>query len=438
MTDPFKHLGLNKATATEADVKSAYARLLKITRPEDDRAAFMELREAFSAARNIAKRKKARPVTTKTTETVTSTSKSETTEPEPPKPKPKPWRYVKALKWNVPNTPSGELIEKTLMWIENQGPDPDAFAAEISEILLTNADIDLPAFHTNVIEFILNKADTNSKHHSLNDWEMFELERPDWLTDSIMTTLANKVGIFNSRPTKAFNARDYNVALKLFESVIPKAGGFEPADSKGLFAKEQTRSRKDAHGSYFDTEQMTWVDESPVAKAMRDFEAATKKNIWGDLSIYKEILEREEVQPLDEFQMLDARLRQFICNAAGYHAKGSKFEQPSWLTKPVMLQLDKTFGWSRSFGRGDWERRQFDWLHKVIKWFENNNLPKPGHEPQAYVAPPITSRPPPKNSAPSFVSGIKSIFRLIYQYPGRILAAYLGARALQIFIAAAT
>lgn len=50
-TDRFRALGLSRASATEADVKAAYAWLLKVTRPEDDGAAFMALRQVFDTAR---------------------------------------------------------------------------------------------------------------------------------------------------------------------------------------------------------------------------------------------------------------------------------------------------------------------------------------------------------------------------------------------------
>jgi hypothetical protein len=50
-SDPFELLGLNPRTATDADVRRAYAERLKVTRPEDDRAGFMALRQAFEQAR---------------------------------------------------------------------------------------------------------------------------------------------------------------------------------------------------------------------------------------------------------------------------------------------------------------------------------------------------------------------------------------------------
>jgi hypothetical protein len=50
MSDPWQFLILDRNTATERDVKSAYARLLKLHRPDQDPAGFRKLRAAYEAA----------------------------------------------------------------------------------------------------------------------------------------------------------------------------------------------------------------------------------------------------------------------------------------------------------------------------------------------------------------------------------------------------
>jgi hypothetical protein len=51
--DPWKVLELDGGTATLADVKRSYARLLKLTRPDRDPEGFMRLRSAYEAAQAV-------------------------------------------------------------------------------------------------------------------------------------------------------------------------------------------------------------------------------------------------------------------------------------------------------------------------------------------------------------------------------------------------
>ena len=50
--DVFAYFGLNRETAHAADVKRAYAKRLKETRPDDDPEGFMHLRQTMEAALN--------------------------------------------------------------------------------------------------------------------------------------------------------------------------------------------------------------------------------------------------------------------------------------------------------------------------------------------------------------------------------------------------
>ncbi len=53
--DPFHYFELSRKDATAADVKRAYAKRLKVTRPDDDPAEFMRLRKNFESALNSIK-----------------------------------------------------------------------------------------------------------------------------------------------------------------------------------------------------------------------------------------------------------------------------------------------------------------------------------------------------------------------------------------------
>ena len=53
--DPFRYFELSQKDATAADVKRAYAKRLKVTRPDDDPAEFMRLRKNFESALNSIK-----------------------------------------------------------------------------------------------------------------------------------------------------------------------------------------------------------------------------------------------------------------------------------------------------------------------------------------------------------------------------------------------
>ncbi|OYW87059.1 MAG: hypothetical protein B7Z22_05325, partial [Hyphomonas sp. 32-62-5] len=53
--DPWQVLELEAGTASLPDIKRAYARLLKLSRPDQDPAGFMRLRAAYEAAQALIK-----------------------------------------------------------------------------------------------------------------------------------------------------------------------------------------------------------------------------------------------------------------------------------------------------------------------------------------------------------------------------------------------
>ncbi len=433
MTDPFKLLGLKRATATEAEVKAAYAALLKTTRPEDDRDAFLALRAAFTNARAVAKgndaRKAAQPAPAAQPVPEAKTEQAPE-KPAPKRAKPVKWSYKKKIDWRVPDNAYGQLLKDTLEWMVAGGKDGAAFVQQVSERLMTDDDIHEAAFRAELVDYILMKADTEHEADQKQSWEMFEVTAPSWLNETLMDHLANGLRIFRDKPTDSYGARNYNVVLNLFEPVLKRSeladDPFDDIDIKTLFANEQNEYGQDDYGSHFDRDEMVWKDMSPVGVAMRDIDAAIKRGLW-DLPVQiKAILNRDDVQSIEEHQDLDIRLRAKICDATGQHNDGGKLVYPPWLTTGLLLLLDDTFGWSRHHGRHQWERQQFTWLHKVIARDRKIKSDVP------------TFRAAPHTPARAQAAGQSGLWALLYANPLALLAGYFGYRLLQIVIRIAT
>lgn len=426
MTDPFALLGLDRATATEAAVKASYATLLKKTRPEDDRAAFMALRDAFTAARAIAKGRDAHlaaepAMPAPATETATP-------EPAPPPPQPVQWTLNEQIAWNVADTPLGALVGDTLVWMIEGGPDSDRFAANVAERLLSDPTIEEAAFHEGIIEYIVAKADVNCERDYIAAWETLDLEPPPWLNETLMRVLAHDLRLFRHRPVRSWAARDYNIALNLFAPVLETVKAVDepaPIDVATLFADEQDATPKDAHGSFFDRETMTWTDLSPVAIAVRDINLAIEQAADDLPDQVEAILNRDELQAIDEFQDIDTRLRHLICNATGWHGQTPVPVYPAWLTPTLLLLLDDTFGWSRHHGRPGWERHQFAWLHGLIARDRT-----PQRDQLTFRAAQQTEMFPPQ-PAPAKPSLFWDLLALIAKKPIWILVIYLLYRIVQ-------
>lgn len=426
LTDPFIVLGLERAKATELDVKNAYAALLKVTRPEDDRAAFMALREAFTAARAIAKGNNSRrPTEAVPLEGVVS-------EPVSEQIRPVNWTYHEDIQWNVADTDFGEVVLDTLRWILGGGAEGDVFIRQLSERLTAFGNDDATRYRNELISFLVERTDTEHSIDHVQDWEVFEVRRPEWLNHQLMASLANDVRIFECKPTDSYSARNYNVVLNLFQSVLEESTqkGVVPVpiDAASMYADEQNAHRKDAHGSYFDRAEMVWKDQSPVGRAISDFEAAIKQSPTEAVVKVKATLDRDDLQVIDEHQNLDMRLRSMVCEATGWHGQDRRMVYPKWLTRDMLLLLDDAFGWSRHYGRHSWERQQFDWLHKVISRDRKIDTGARSFRRMstARVEPYIAARKPP--------GGPSGFFSYLYLHPMWLLILYFGYRLLQVFV----
>ncbi|MFN3910659.1 hypothetical protein [Hyphomonas sp.] len=228
-SDPFDLLGLDRATATEADVRRAYAERLKATRPEDDRAGFMALRAAFEHAR------------------------------------------------------------ESVRWRAQYGED--------------------------------------------DPYEDYEEEDPGSAGAAPASTPANDGGdlIFAADP--------------------------EPEPN---YAPEPQ-----------DTDEQAF--EARLDRAMdRLVDLLTATGFEPDLKALKACLDEDDVAGIDEFQTLQWRVRQLLCDRTGYNLEPQEIRRPLWLTLDVFDTLDQHFGWTRQPTTHPYVRRLNDWLDRVrtdIAWY---------------------------------------------------------------------
>lgn len=246
-SDPFKLLGLDRKTATDADVRRAYAERLKVTRPEDDRDGFMALRTAFEQARN-------------------------------------------EVRWRDQYGDDDEY-----------GDEDDADESEKDHITLTP--VPLPGEVAEVI--------------------------------------------------------DYNAEMAA-------AGSFEP----------QTADHDDAHEDEYEAPPPD-AFEVRVGEAMeRLIDVLTSGPFGARGKDVLAVLDHPDVTGIEEFQALQWRVRQFLCDRTGYNADPQALRTPDWLTADVLRTLDEYFGWTRQPVTQSWLRQQNDWLVRVRKQIDWEAMPK--------------------------------------------------------------
>jgi hypothetical protein len=227
-SDPFELLGLDRTTATEADVRRAYAERLKVTRPEDDRAGFMALRAAFEHAR------------------------------------------------------------ESVRWREQYGED-DPY----------------------------------------DDYEEDDDE---------------------SGAPQTASSETHDGALTLAPDPEPEPA-YEPEPQ--------------------DTDEQAF--EARIDRAMdRLVDLLTATGFEPDLKTLRARLEDNEVAGIDEFQALQWRVRQLLCDRTGYNLEPQQIRRPLWLTLEVFDMLDHFYGWTTQPTTHPYVRRLNDWLAKVrtdIAWY---------------------------------------------------------------------
>jgi hypothetical protein len=372
LTDPFEILGIKEIGATAASVKKAYSVKLKVTRPDDDPEGFMALRDAYNQAKNRVQWLQ----NVAATDDLDDTKDSDQTQEKPEEIK---YRYDKKLDFHFNSSPSGKLIEKTMRWIlEEKAANPDRFFDELIEMPAFSNKPDFEIFKTFLMGRIFFDAGGEDDRYSDDDSFIEEpvYKTVSWLNDATILRLHEIFNHLGQDPKQEWDARQLNCIKQLFEPVLLKHGAIQslskPYDIVDYRAKEIEGHHKDEHGSYYDRKKHTWVDMSPVGLAMRDIEELIKIP-WENASddAWRNILGRDTLQALDEFQDLDARLRQFLCQKTGLHQGKDEPYMPAWLSKAVVLLLDDTFGWGHQTGRQMWEHDQYRWLHQIIEVYRD-------------------------------------------------------------------
>lgn len=233
--DPFRLLGLDRKTATEADVRRAYAERLKVTRPEDDRAGFMALRAAFEQARS------------------------------------------------------------EVRWREQYGDAPDDEAWEEED------------------------ADEEEYSEAYAVQESLLVEEP---ARELVTAPDN----IDPREEDSEEEEDYDIAVnRAMAALVDVLTG-------GPFGV-------------------------PAKRVMA-------------------IVEADEVSGIEDYQTLQWRVRDFLCDRTGFNLDPPELRRPDWLTLELFDALDGYFGWTRQPVTHAWVRKMNDWLVRVRRQIALESMPK--------------------------------------------------------------
>ncbi|MAI89897.1 hypothetical protein [Ponticaulis sp.] len=238
--DVFAYFGLNRETAHAADVKRAYAKRLKETRPDDDPEGFMHLRQTMEAALN-------------------------------------------QIKWR----------EEQRAYAANREYDGD---------------------------------ESNLQEEFENDPDPFG---PPPEGDAPSDTPTEPSG-------------DDIEDLQPLEPVTRHAQAFKPASNEANDRAWVTRSIEDIR---------TLMDTPSSCQNWEEWLA---------------ILDREDLEGIDAFQLLSYRLRNLVCQETAPKHGEKKARLTDRLSPEILLNLDERFGWSHQTGRDYVTRHENLWISQLV------------------------------------------------------------------------
>ncbi|WP_350333450.1 hypothetical protein [Coralliovum pocilloporae] len=367
--DPFSVLEIERKGATLSDVKKAYARRLKIVRPDDDPAGFIALREAYDQARNIVRY--AESVVDDEPSEASSEQAGRENDSEDDGSEEISYWYDEDLQLQLNSSSVGQLLEQFCRWaLDEDKSSAEDFMAKLSAEPAFRNPKDFRALSTQLQYWVSEQADFDCYDYYDHFTNPPEITRPEWLSDDLIIAIEARFNWLQEQPSNPYEASVLNCIIELFEPTLLKHGHLDTSvtrhDVEAIHARHVEEESKDEYGSFYDRKNHEWVDMSPAAVALRDAEKLSETP-WGsdNLDAWRELLNREELQVIDQFQSLNDRLRHFICQKTGLNDKDAP-QRPRWLSARLICLLDDTFGWYNQHGRTYWEHEQYGWLHRII------------------------------------------------------------------------
>jgi hypothetical protein len=338
--DAFQLLGLDAKTATEADVKRAYATKLKQTRPDEDAAGFMRLRDSYDIARQIAKHRQLREA-----RAAAKPAKPNVVHIGPTESPDDGHGYVDAETgiW-LDETPVKQLAAKAIAWLRTSASDASLEAClEFWNGLLNEPCLEDPdqfaQFSSDMLCVVCHfsgcpKSGRARKEHVV----------PAWLYDDLVLLLEARFAWVGSQGKKS-EKRLRKWIADLFTPLFERHG-VAPDRPVSPAARKPNQRPAD--------EMMERV-EALISEAWRPFK----------IESWQEILDDERILAVDDFQEFSNLLRLFICRQTGMMVNTATPVKPGWMTDTVTRYLDDRLGWSRQTDRDFWSRQQQQWIYRL-------------------------------------------------------------------------
>ncbi|MGG7566029.1 hypothetical protein ACQ5SO_07705 [Rhodovulum sp. DZ06] len=369
-SEAFAELGLARAGADRRAVRSAYAKRLKVVRPEEDPEGFMRLRAAYELARRIAPDgKRAAAEDPAKAAPAPEPSPAPSPEPAPDAPPPPPRDEAPPPPPATPATAHPAGLDAP--WDEPSPADADAQPMPARRRLQRAADAvlggadDAPDKARDAEERApaLRRAagrDLLSRLYQEDDWNAFaspwtggSAAPPRSLTLAQAEAL-NRMFRFDRDRSETLNDAMLSAYWRAIAAALEEAHGpdaLPPAlDLRALNA----RARADAEArkvDYFDQAERKMIAFAPASRAMeaiRGMDDAAR----ADPAEWVKILDAPYIETLDDVERLGPPLRLWLAQQTGYepYAKEvpSPIPVPAWLTPEVLTVIDRRYGVGRA------------------------------------------------------------------------------------------